>query len=214
LPVKKNVSYNLHMKKVGEYLKEKREGREMSLREAATAAGLSHVHVKDIEEGKKSPSFDKVMALLRAYHADVQDFLRGTGFLQNVEPAGLEGLKRVPILSWTQAGHWREMSEQKAEEYVETDTKGVFALKVAGDSMEPEFYAGDIVIINPYIKQEHGDFVVVANDEGEATLKQLKKYGNTRVLHPLNSKYEDIELKKDVEYRIIGVVVEKKKRYR
>ena len=49
---------------------------------------------------------------------------------------------------------------------------------------------------------------------GEATFKQLKKYGRTRVLHPLNPKYDDIELSKDIEYRIVGVVMEKKKRYR
>jgi len=36
----------------------------------------------------------------------------------------------------------------------------------------------------------------------------------TRVLHPLNPKYDDIELRRDTEYRIVGVVVEKKKRYR
>ena len=50
--------------------------------------------------------------------------------------------------------------------------------------------------------------------EGEATFKQLKKYGKTRVLHPLNPKYDDIELSREIEYKIIGVVVEKKKRYR
>ena len=48
----------------------------------------------------------------------------------------------------------------------------------------------------------------------EVTFKQLKKYGRTRVLHPLNPKYDDIELKKDTEYRVVGVVIEKKKRYR
>ncbi len=52
------------------------------------------------------------------------------------------------------------------------------------------------------------------NEEGEATFKQLKKYGKVRVLHPLNPKYEDIELSKNMEYRIVGVVLEKKKRYR
>jgi len=47
----------------------------------------------------------------------------------------------------------------------------------------------------------------------EATFKQLKKFGDTLVLHPLNSKYEDIELKKSVNYRIVGKVVKKEKRY-
>ncbi len=43
--------------------------------------------------------------------------------------------------------------------------------------------------------------------------KLLKKYGEVRVLHPLNPKYDDIEFSKDIEYRIVGVVLEKKKRY-
>jgi len=80
--------------------------------------------------------------------------------------------------------------------------------------MEAEFHEGDIIVINPYLKPEHNDYVVVSNVEGEATFKQLKKYGKTRVLHPLNSKFDDIELSTEIGYRIIGVVVEKKKRHR
>jgi len=84
----------------------------------------------------------------------------------------------------------------------------------ACDSMEMEFREGDIIVINPCLKPDHNDYVVIANEEGEATFKQLKKYGKMRVLHPLNPKYDDMELNKDIEYRIVGVVMEKKKRYR
>ncbi|MCK4793545.1 MAG: S24 family peptidase [Desulfobacteraceae bacterium] len=73
--------------------------------------------------------------------------------------------------------------------------------------METEFHQGDIIVINPYLKPEHNDYVVVSNEEGEATFKQLKKYGRTRVLHPLNPKYDDIELRKDTEYRVVGVAL-------
>lgn len=55
-----------------------------------------------------------------------------------------------------------------------------------------------------------GDYVVVKNGKGEATLKQLKKYGNTFVLHPLNPGYQDMEVKK-WEFQIIGKVAEKKR---
>ncbi len=89
----------------------------------------------------------------------------------------------------------------------------VFALKVKGDSMEPEFKEGEIVIINPHVGAKPGDYVIVKNDEEEATFKQLKVYGETTVLHPLNPKYPDIELKKGNKYHIIGKVVEKQKRY-
>ena len=56
-------------------------------------------------------------------------------------------------------------------------------------------------------------YVLLKNDEEEATFKQLKKFGDTLVLHPLNSRYEDIELKKGIKCRIVGKVVKKEKRY-
>ncbi len=79
--------------------------------------------------------------------------------------------------------------------------------------MEPEFRDGDIIIGNPHIKPDHGDYVVLKNSEDEAVFKQMKKYGKARILHPLSPNYPDIELTKTQQYRIICKVVEKKKRY-
>lgn len=62
--------------------------------------------------------------------------------------------------------------------------------------MEPEFKEGKIVIVNPHVEAKPGGYVIVKNDEKEATFKQLKKFGDTLVLHPLNSRHKDIELKK------------------
>jgi len=45
--------------------------------------------------------------------------------------------------------------------------------------------------------------------DNEATFKQLKIYGETTVLHPLNPKYPDIKLKKGNKYHIGGKIVEK-----
>jgi len=63
------------------------------------------------------------------------------------------------------------------------------------------------------LQEAVGNERVKASCDGEAIFKQLRKYGNTLVLHPLNSKYEDIELKKGHIYRIVGKVVKKEKRY-
>jgi phage repressor protein C with HTH and peptisase S24 domain len=85
---------------------------------------------------------------------------------------------------------------------------------VKGDSLEPEFVEGDVIIVNPHAEVKPGDFAIVTDeDNGEAIFKQLRKYGNTLVLHPLNSKYEDIELRRGHRYRIVGKVVKKEKRY-
>lgn len=91
----------------------------------------------------------------------------------------------------------------------------MFALKVMMDCMEPEFKEGDIIIVRPDITAENGDYVIVKdNKKSEATFKQLKRYGKTVVLHPLNPKYQDIVLDHDERYEIVGVVVSKEKRYR
>jgi SOS-response transcriptional repressor LexA len=206
---------------VGEYLKKKREEKGLSLRDASKLSGVSYVHIRDIELGKKTPSFNIVMALLRAYHADIQEFLKETGYLPaDVEIAKTKKLRPVPIISWVTAGKWHEVVDPYqpgvAEEWVESDVAGanVFALRVKGDSMEPEFVEGDIIIVNPHIAPKPGDFVIVKNEEnGEATFKQLKKYGDTLILHPLNPKYPDIEITSRHKIRIIGKVVEKKKKY-
>lgn len=204
----------------GAFMKAKRTSLGMSLREAAKSASMSHVHVKDIENDKIKPSFEKIMHLLGAYGADIQEFLREIGYLQqNIEPASIGKLNHVPVISWVAAGRWQEAYEifhpGEADEWIASDVKGqnVFAVRVKGDSMEPEFTEGDIIILDPHVKPNPGDYVVIRNDEGEATLKQLRQYGKTRVLHPLNSKYPDIELSEKHEYVIVGKVVEKKKRY-
>ena len=209
------------MNKVGKYLKKKREEADLSLREASKLANVSHTHIMDLEDGKKAPAFDKVMQILHAYHADVQEFLRETGYLpKNVEPAALGKMRKIPIISWVAAGKWSETGEsfhtEDAKEWIESDIKGEhnFALRVKGDSMEPEFNDGDIIIVSPTAKAVTGDYVVAKNDDEEATFKQYKKFDSARVLHPLNPKYQDIVLNKDIEYKIVGVVMEKKKRYK
>ncbi|MBI5198441.1 MAG: hypothetical protein HZA09_00265 [Nitrospirae bacterium] len=51
------------------------------------------------------------------------------------------------------------------------------------------------------------------DDTDKATFKQLKKYGDYFVLHSLNPKYPDIELKKGNKYTVVGKVVKKEKKY-
>ena len=210
------------MKTVAAYIKEKRTAQGLSASEVARSAGVTGEHILYIEKGeRKTPSFDVVMKILRALHVDLQEFLRETGYLPvNVEPAPLKTVRRVPVISWVAAGSWHQglTSDDPVDvdEWTETDVKGkrVFALRVKGDCMEPEFVEGDVIIVNPHVEPVPGDYVIVENDAEEATFKQLKKFGNLFVLHPLNRKYEDIELRKGGHrYRIVGKVVKKEKKY-
>ena len=65
-----------------------------------------------------------------------------------------------------------------------------FALEVAGDSMiDVGIYDGDVVIIRTTEIAESGDIVVALIDDEEATLKRLRRKGNTIALEAANPNY-------------------------
>lgn len=88
------------MKTIGEFIKEKRISEGLSLREASKLSGVSHTHIRDIENGNSVPSFEMVMTFLRAYAIEIREFLRETGHLSpDMEPEQSAKIKRVLILS-------------------------------------------------------------------------------------------------------------------
>ena len=66
-----------------------------------------------------------------------------------------------------------------------------FGLKVKGDSMiEAGINDGDTVIIKKSSNAENGEIAVVLIDEQEATLKRIRKKGNTIALEAANQNYD------------------------
>lgn len=68
-----------------------------------------------------------------------------------------------------------------------------FALQVLGDSMEPEFADGVVVIVEPGGVVEDGTFVVAFHDEG-VILRQLRIDDEGWRLTALNPAYPDIQV--------------------
>ena len=66
-----------------------------------------------------------------------------------------------------------------------------FALEVEGDSMiEAGIMNGDTVIIRRTDTADNGTIVVALIDGGEATLKRLRRRGQSVALEPANQHYE------------------------
>ena len=125
----------------------------------------------------------------------------------------------VPLLSDAQAGMYQELidnnpPESGAFETVLTSTtirKYTFALRVVGDSMEPEFREGTTLIVEPGMKADHGDYVIAKTGADETTFKQLVKDGPDWYLKPLNNRYP---IKPLGDLVIIGVIRDAVKHYR
>ncbi len=85
-----------------------------------------------------------------------------------------------------------------------------FALQVEGDSMiEAGILDGDMAVIQRCDLAENGTIVVALIDEHEATLKRLRKKGNTIALEPANKDFETRIFGPDrvrVQGRIVGLI--------
>jgi phage repressor protein C with HTH and peptisase S24 domain len=67
-----------------------------------------------------------------------------------------------------------------------------YALEISGDSMEPVFRDGDMVIVSPAAPIRRGDRVVVRTIAGEVLAKQLARRSARRVeLQSLNPLHRD-----------------------
>lgn len=124
----------------------------------------------------------------------------------NIKP--MPSMRMVPVLNKVNAGMYKEIVESPPDdmEFVPVDIPAkryTFALRVDGDSMEPGFPHGCLVIVNPEAEAMPNDYVIAMNGDNEATFKQLIKDGGDWYLKPRNPRYP---IKSLGTARIIGVV--------
>ena len=108
--------------------------------------------------------------------------------------------RRIPLIGLAQAGGdgyftdggfpssggWDEISVP------EVGDQNAYALEIAGESMEPVFRDGDIVIVSPAAPVRRGDRVVVRTAKGEVMAKELKRQSAKRIdLRSLNPAHPD-----------------------
>jgi len=87
-----------------------------------------------------------------------------------------------------------------------------FMLKVSGDSMsDAGILPGDMVIVDKGQVPKSGD-IVIAEVDGQWTMKYLKKRGEGIMLIPANHKYKPI--KPQNELKIAGVVTAVIRKYK
>lgn len=88
------------------------------------------------------------------------------------------------------------------------DGAEAFALMVLGDSMEPEFAEGEIIIIEPAGHATDGSYVLAQLDD-EWIFRQLLRRGDGWRLAPLNPRYEAADI--DDLASVKGVIIQKSK---
>lgn len=120
-------------------------------------------------------------------------------------PAGPAQLAFEQVEGYLSSIHGEEQAVSHAPAPT-VDPRGLFALRVKGDSMEGAgILDGDLVIVHPQNSAKNGDIVVARTSQEEATVKRLVRKPGLIHLAPENSKYKPIPVDENTE--IIGKVI-------
>jgi SOS-response transcriptional repressor LexA len=209
------------MDSMAKRLRQFREEKQISQRELSRLTGIEQGTISRIERGEMelvSPHLRKLSRILGVSEA------RLLGIASNITP-GQIGSQRIPIRDLTQL-----RTPIAAEQHASTDPMDTFvlsdfsrsvrafALHIRGDSMEPTFCEGDLVVIDPEVTLRPGDFVVGQIADGDSVFRRYRDIGvnvdGNRIfeLMPLNPLYASV--RSDIsQLTITGVMVEHR-RYR
>ncbi len=201
------------MADIGKKIREKREAIGMTQEELASKLGYKNKSsIAKIETGTNDIVQSKVVEFAKVLNTSVSYLMGWDESSKSTSRKGvvINVLGRVaagiPIEAVTDIIDTEEIPEEMAK------TGEFFGLQIHGDSMEPKFSEGDVVIVRQQDDAESGDIVIAMINGDDATCKRLRKYRDGIELISTNPSYEpmffsneDIE-KKPV--KIIGRVVE------
>ncbi len=135
------------------------------------------------------PSTESVAKSLSATDTSVETFIA----LISETPRPIT--QAVPLIGFAEAGSrgffddggfpvgkgWDEIA------FPSVNDEHAYALEISGNSMEPAYRKGDVIVVSPGAPVRRGDRVVVKTKEGEVMVKQLaRKTAKTIELHSLN----------------------------
>jgi phage repressor protein C with HTH and peptisase S24 domain len=140
------------------------------------------------------PSTESVAKSLAATGASIDQFVA------LITEAGQPMAEAVPLLGFAEAGAggyfddggfpagtgWDEIA------FPGVDDTHAYALEVSGQSMEPAYRDGDVILVSPAAPIRRGDRVVVKTRDGEVMAKELKRSTTKSIeLKSLNAQHPD-----------------------
>ena len=148
------------------------------------------------------PSTESVAKVLNATGASLEAFTALVSGARAISSsaAARSAVRRVPLIGMAQAGGegyfddggypvgggWDEVS------LPEIGDPNAYALEISGESMEPVYRDGDMVVVSPASPIRRGDRVVVRTHAGQVMAKQLARRSARRVeLKSLNPLHPD-----------------------
>jgi len=186
------------------------------MNEKRTTKTVQKIIAGFFRENRRMPSYAEMINLLGVKSKSVVNFwvnkLVEAGIIEKDDRGHLTFTKRpfaIPLVGSVQAGFPSPEEESlcdviSMDEYLISRPDSSFLLQVSGDSMIGEgIKEGDLVIVEKGREPRNGD-IVIAEVDGEWTMKYFRKQGKQVVLEAANPKYPIIKPK--TELKVGGIV--------
>jgi len=197
--------------KIGKVIQLIREKKGINQKELADKINISYSVMNRIESGERPVRDEEIKNIANVLDVST-DYLLGA---ENRTTETKKGVK-IPVLGSISAGvpieavtdiiDYEEITEEMANQGEH------FALQINGDSMEPKFSQGDVVIVRKQPTVESGEIGIVLVNGHDATIKKIEKSEKGIYIIPTNNKYspkffnnEDIQ---ELPVLILGRVIE------
>lgn len=219
--------------KLNDLIRKYRTTHNLSLRAFAKKSGLSYGYIYMLEKNINpktqkpiKPTLEAIKGVAYGLDISVDDLLKmlddDQEFIINTDNTYYNDVKQIPLLGKIVAGYPSEMFSDIID-YINVPidmikgNKELFALNANGNSMQPMFFDGDILIFEKSNDCESGQYCAVTVNGNEATFKKVIKMEKGIMLQPLNMEYESKFFTNDeienLPVRIIGVLKESRRKY-
>lgn len=183
--------------KIGKNIKAYRELRNMTQLQLAEEVGCSASTIAMYETGQREPDFDTLETIADVFNIGICELVPHKA-----------AHKIIRLIGSAAAGE--PIFDEEVDVYVDVLSRADCAIKVKGDSMQPTFYNGDILLIRsqPDIDYDGQTAIVVLGDE--CCVKHVYRQPDGLLLtsdnsayHPMFKRYADY----DNNIRVIGKIV-------
>lgn len=182
------------LKLIGQRIKEVRKEKDMTLDDVAKTVGVAKSTIQRYEAGLiTTPKLPVLISIAGALGVN-PNWIKGTSSEKNAVRKPDEDRVPIPVLGEVSAGPGKYAADNITGYIMEdmsqmtSDCDYVY-LKVAGDSMYPEFKDGDLVFVKCEPEVNSGEYAVVMVDNEMGVVKRLV-YGNDYIeLQSVNPMY-------------------------
>ena len=194
---------------LGEFLKNFISTRELTLEYVAAKTNKTKSSISQYISGTKNPSKDFIDSFLEAFKLTKEEIKKYVKKDSSKEPSNVtdevfESFVRIPLYGMASAGNGLIESEESNIECINIPKlngnvkKSDFATRVKGDSMEPYYHNGDIIVVdvsNQDIRTLNGKEALIYYDDNKyLKLVHFEPGTGNLFLRSYNVAYSDIKI--------------------